>query len=115
MPYYTAIGMSVPEYWEGDPALCIVYREADIYKRKRENESLWLMGNYAHIGVSIAISNAFRKSGAKPIDYPKEPFRIVPLTDAEIAEKKRANKAQTISFLNSLKSKWDKNNAESDS
>lgn len=101
------MGMSLSEFWEGDPYLCVVYREAEELRRNRENENLWLMGNYAYYALGIALSNAFRKSGAKPIDYLKEPFRITPMKEDERKRLIQEDKENTISFLNSLKKRWD--------
>ena len=44
LPFYLAIGMPQEIYFDGDCVLVRMYREADVLKRKRHNETLWLQG-----------------------------------------------------------------------
>ena len=68
-------GMSSKEFWEDDPQLYWSYRTFYLKKKQLEvdewNYKGWLYGSYSHLGVSIALNNAFSKNKLK---YPEKPF-----------------------------------------
>ena len=64
-------GMCTDEFWHGDKRLFEVYERA--YYR-RLYESAWLSGLYVNIAVQNTAGNMFAKKGAKPLEYPHEPF-----------------------------------------
>lgn len=64
-------GMCTDEFWHGDKRLFEVYQKA--YYR-RLYESAWLSGLYVNIAVQNTAGNMFAKKGAKPLEYPHEPF-----------------------------------------
>lgn len=64
-------GMCTDEFWHGDKRLFEVYQKA--YYR-RLYESAWLSGLYVNIAVQNTAGNMFAKKGAKPLEYPREPF-----------------------------------------
>ena len=82
-PYYLAIGMTYEQFWEGDVWLAEDYFRANQISAQRKSEEMWLQGLYFYHGVSVALGNAFRKKGAKPIKYMSEPIRIIPMTEEE--------------------------------
>lgn len=67
--------MSSKEFWEEDPQLYWAYRTFYFKKMEIEAEQWnykgWLYGSYSHLGISIALNNAFNKQKLK---YPEKPF-----------------------------------------
>lgn len=63
--------MGVDAFWHDDKRLFEVYQKA--YYR-RIYEEAWLNGLYVNIAVQNTAGNMFAKKGAKPLEYPKEPF-----------------------------------------
>ena len=51
-----------------------VYDDAHKLKMEMQDEMMYLSGLYTYEAVSVAISNAMRKKGSKPIEYRKEPI-----------------------------------------
>ena len=41
LPHYLAIGMTIDEFWNGDPWLTVTYRKAWDIKRHNENFRAW--------------------------------------------------------------------------
>lgn len=76
-PYYLAIGMTVDEYWNGDPSLCKAFRKADEIRRERMNYESWLQGAYVYEALCGAspLFNAMSKRG-KPFPYAKKPYEF---------------------------------------
>ena len=78
-PFYLAIGMSLAEYWEGDPKLAQYYRKAYCIKQEQLNNNAWLQGLYIYDAVSTALHNALRGMGKNPPptkNYAKEPYNL---------------------------------------
>ena len=67
--------MSSKEFWEDDPQLYWSYRTFYFKKAEIQTEQWnyegWLYGIYSHLGISIALNNAFSK---KKLKYPEKPF-----------------------------------------
>ena len=100
MPYYLAIGMSASQFWEDDPWLAAVYREANDLKRQRTSEEMWLQGLYNFHAISTALFNVIRKKGVKAKEYLHEPIRVIPLTEQEKKEREEAERKKVIDYLN---------------
>lgn len=70
-------GMSVKEFWDGNPDLFWAYRFSYFDKLKHEqemfNNNAWLQGAYFHEAISVALCNAF---GKRKVEYSKEPYNI---------------------------------------
>lgn len=79
--------MTVEQFYDGDPHLTVVYRQAYEYKKKEQNQALWLQGLYIYEAFCDCspILHAFAKQGTKPIPYAKEPY---PLNEKELQEQK---------------------------
>ena len=80
-PYFLSIGMSREEYWYEDPLLVRDYLQAEEYRRKNENYTLWLNGIYMREAVLSSIGNAFIGKGSTPYYYPDKP---IPMGEEEI-------------------------------
>ena len=61
--------MTAGQFWDEDPWLAEAYREAAEYQAQRKSWEMWLQGVYFFNAVSTALGNAFRKKGAKPVNY----------------------------------------------
>lgn len=89
-PYYLAIGMTYEQFWVDDPALVRAYRKAEIIRRRKMNEELWLNGIYTAEALASTVGNMFSKGQKHP--YPAEPK---PITKDEIEERReRERKAK---------------------
>ena len=92
-------GMTYEQFWDGDPGLCPVFRRKLELEDKRFNERAWLQGEYNYIAVATAVSNAFRKKGTKPAEYPKEPFNVGTDTALEAEAKRQKAFDDSIAFM----------------
>ena len=86
-----SIGMSYEEFWNQDVTMVRAYRKADEFKRRRQNETLWMQGWYIRDALLSTVGNMFADKGAKPFEYPKEPY---PVTEEQVAEKKAHERKQ---------------------
>lgn len=68
LPLALEYGMSVDEFWNGDPDLIHAYREAYINKLHRQAH---IQGLYNFNAYSVVLSNAFSKREGKKAEYPK--------------------------------------------
>ena len=102
LPVYMAMGMTPDEYWNGDPALLRAYRKADVIRRERENEMLWLQGMYIYeaIGDLAPILHAFAKKGTEAKPYTERPYPITNRLrkEAEEAGERREFELQKARF-----------------
>ena len=98
-----AIGISEGEFWKLNIRKLRPYLLAENIKRERESQMMWLMGVYNKRAFEVVLSNAFGKKGSKPLEYFKEPIRITPYTEEEIAERNRKELQHTIEVLNKWK------------
>lgn len=96
--------MTWEQYWYGDPLMVRYYREMDRLKKEQENTSLWIQGRYFYDGICVALSNAFGKKGAKPAEYPNEPYDLYPRkkTEAEIQAEIEAERQRAYEYLDSV-------------
>lgn len=102
-PYFMSIGMSYDEYWFQNCDRVIAYKRAYDYKRKAENERLWVNGMYSLKAIGVAINNAF-KGHEK---YFEKPLDIYPKTLEEKQEEEKQNRKKVIDFFTSFKERWD--------
>lgn len=90
------MGVSKEDFFHATPKVLKAYDKAyDIRMRELDHMNL-LLGYYTYEAVSISLSNAFRKKGAKPLKYRDMPIleearrNSGDLTEAEkIAETKK--------------------------
>lgn len=87
--------MSADEFWNGDPWLARDYAKAWEYKRKQQNELLWLQGRYVYDALCEAsplFRTSFSKGTVEAREYTKEPY---PITKEEAeARRLREEKAR---------------------
>ena len=90
LPAYLAMGMTWSQFWLDEPELAGAYRRADMIRRRRRNEELWLQGIYMAEALSATVGNMFAKGQKHP--YPAEPL---PITAEEQQERReREEKAR---------------------
>lgn len=70
--------MTNEEFWYEQPRLVKAYREAQKLRDERINQQLWLQGLYNYDALSVVISNAFGKQGARKQKYLTEPVELHP-------------------------------------
>lgn len=87
---YLAMGMTWTQFWEDEPKLAIAYRNAEMIRKRRKNEELWLEGIYVAEALNSTVGNMFSK-GAKH-QYPAEPFPIT--ADEQQERREREEKAR---------------------
>ncbi len=88
LPELLAIGMPYDVFWNDDADMVEVYIKAHRRKQEILNHNAWLSGAYNYNAVSVAVSNLFKKKGATPSEYLKEPIQLYKdekkeLSDAE--------------------------------
>lgn len=91
------MGMTYEQFWDGEPLLAAAYRQADMIRRRRRNEELWLEGIYMAEALSATVGNMFTK-GTKH-EYPSEPF---PITAAEQQERREREEKAKMDRIKSL-------------
>lgn len=99
LPYYLSIGMTAEEFWEGDLALPIFYREAEKIRQEREfkkaDHDAWLNGRYVYEAFCCAapLLRAFAKKGTIALPYPDKPYGMKDtkenMSDIDEEEKKQ--------------------------
>ena len=98
-PYYMAMGMSVSEFWDGEPILAKYYRKAFEIRQDMLNAWEWRMGAYNLSAFGTVLGNAFRKKGERPTEYLAEPL---PLREKTEEQKQAEIKAKTDKFASAL-------------
>ena len=84
------MGMTWAQFWLEEPEMAAAYRKAEMIRKRRMNEELWLQGIYVAEALSSTVGNMFSK-GQKHL-YPAEPF---PITAEEQQERReREEKAR---------------------
>jgi len=98
--YYSYLGMSYEEYWNGDPRLVRCYREAHEMKRESKNQELHLQGFYIYEAFSSVMEDfaigLSGKRGKKATPYPEMP---IPITEREKGADKARKVAKTYEYL----------------
>jgi len=99
LPYYLAIGMPYDLFWNGDPILAKVYREAHEYSNRQKNQEMWMQGIYFLKGLQTVAekvaSGLSGKSSSRTSEYPQEP---IPITEEEQKEALERNKQRTLAW-----------------
>ena len=108
-PYAMAWGMSWREFWFESLDRLHDYWQANQFSIERRNQELWLQGIYIHAAIASCLDS---KGRAK---YPKEPYRITEMTDAEREVENQRKIERLREILNSHKQSWDMTHKGADS
>jgi len=68
--------MTYEDYWYGDVMMVRAYYNADLLRRKRINEELWLQGAYFCKALDSTVGNMFRQKGSQMSEYPSKPMEL---------------------------------------
>ena len=85
--------MTAEEYWRGDPLLVRDYLQAETYRRKKENYTLWLGGLYMREAIMSSIGNAFIDKGSPPYEYMEKP---IPMDEDEVEAKRKEQEEKEV-------------------
>ena len=119
LPYYMSIGMTPEEYWHGDPTLTEAYREADEFRKERENFMAWLQGMYFYdaLGAVAPIMRSFAKRGTRANPYVEQPYPLTKMQQ-EITEEQHEKavmekgKRMMAAFMAAQKARQEQKGAE---
>lgn len=93
-PAYLAMGMTWTQFWIDEPELAIAYRKAEVIRKRRKNEELWLEGMYVAEALNATVGNMFSKGQKHP--YPAEPFPITADEQQERREREERNRMERM-------------------
>ena len=110
MPYYLSLGMSIEDYWHGDPCIFKAYREADTLRQERENQAAWLNGLYVYDALQSVIGTLSwglgGKKGQKPEPYTNYPYAF---TEREKQAERQRKIERTLKWIAEGQKKGAKN------
>lgn len=103
MDYALTIGMSVEEYWFGDPHLIFRYEERFNNQRKLKEQDMWLLGNYMIRAMESARFNVngFIEKSSQLIPYPECPYDDLFRAKKELTEEQKQLLEKTRAELSS--------------
>lgn len=76
--------------------------DADRIRKREQEVFLYVQGRYCFDAVSIALANGFRKKGARPLEWMDEPYRLLPLTEAEQNAQAEEERRKAVAFFNAM-------------
>lgn len=103
-PYFMAWGMSWREFWFESLDRLHDYWQANQFSIERRNQELWLQGIYIHAAIASCLDSKGKEK------YPKKPYRITEMTDAEREAENQRKIERLRDFLNSHKKQFDARN-----
>ena len=68
------IGITYWEFWDMNPRILGVLNLVYERRVKQRDQEMWQQGQYTYAALCTVISNAFRRKGAPPEEYPRKPF-----------------------------------------
>lgn len=82
-PIYMSYGMSYHDFWYGDAAIVVFYRESNKLKLQQQDENNWMIGMYVYEAIldCSPVLHAFSKRGTKPLPYAEKPYLMDKLGD----------------------------------
>ena len=108
-------GMTLEQYWDGDPYDAVYFRKLNRITIDKLNEQLWLQGMYIYDAICRIAPALQPMSNAQPEPYPDKPYQMAnPNPSAE--EKQEEEKAQMLNiqaYLESMMAR-DQENERSD-
>lgn len=87
------------------------YFIAENLKWEQKNREFHLMGQYVYDAVTVALYNAFRKSGKQPLNYPEHPYKFMSAEEKKDyieRESMERAKAEFMAFAKGLENKLKK-------
>lgn len=74
LPDCIAVGMTAEQFWHSYPCEIVPYFKAAEKKRRMKDEEQYSMYIYFYNAINVALGNAFRGKGKKPLEPLKEPL-----------------------------------------
>ena len=110
LPHCLAMGITRAEFGELNITKLRPYILADEISFNRDNQMAHLQGRYFFDALTIAISNALRKSGQQATNYPERPYDFDEMKKKQDEEERKklqieSMKAQFAKFADGLKTK----------
>lgn len=93
------MGVGLDSFWELTPRLFKYVGEGYRMRQRTRETELYIMGRYMMDAVSLALSNGFRKKGTQAQGWLEEPYRIVPFSEEELAERAEKDRASAVAFF----------------
>lgn len=104
LPYALLIGIDETQFWSMNPRRLKPYTKAYNMQKQSENTMAYIQGMYFVEALRCTIGNMFSKKSSKPLEYPKEPYRLFEgerdLTEHDI-EKQRENLVARLKIMQS--------------
>lgn len=94
-----AIGMTYEQYWYDDPLMVRAFYKAKKLRDKRRDEEAWLQGAYVLKALQATVGNMFLKKGAKPFEYPTNPFSFEEMQREEEERQKTEQELENEKIL----------------
>lgn len=91
-PVYMSWGMSWEQFWFGDCDAAPMYREAAKLREKQKDYDFWLQGLYVRDAIYASIGNVYIEKGAKPYEYPQEPYLCTSDGKEKLTEEEREDR-----------------------
>lgn len=108
--YYLHLGMSLEDYWDGDPEIVRWYRDKERQDLEHENWLAWLNGRYIYetmLAVSPAIK-AFVKN-PRPVPYMQKPHELFKAEGKELEMRKQQEMQQGFATFKAMADRINQN------
>ena len=93
-----SIGISYHDFWTLTPKAVLLILDGynQEFQRKLEYDNLiaYLQGRYMVDAIACTVGNMFSKKGAKPLEYPKEPYNLE--GEKELTQEEKDAKAKAV-------------------
>lgn len=95
-------GMTLEQYWDGDPTDAVYFRKLNEMQQDRMNERLWLQGMYIYDAILRLAPALQAMGGSKPEPYPEKPYQIRPQTKEEQKDTEKQQMLNMQAYLERL-------------
>lgn len=102
LPIALSIGVEYDVFWRLTPRLLHAFVDADRLRKREIELEMYVQGRYMFDAVSLALANGFRQKGSRVMNWLEEPYRIIPLTEAEKAAQAEEERRRAIEFFNAM-------------
>lgn len=106
--FYMAIGVPYEEFWYGDYCRLKYYVESHNYKKKMQNEMLWLQGMYDFdaFGTVMSRFGASLSGKRSKAQYAQKPYDVVEKSEREKALEIEEKRKRVIANLSAVANAW---------
>ena len=113
LPDCIAVGMTASEFWDSYPCEITPYFKAREKQRRMKDEEDFTLYLYFTNAIEVALHNAFRGKGKKPLEHIKEPLmKTYEDEHRELTEEeKQAQVALLFANLGQMQANFEKSKA----